>query len=86
MALLVGIYVQDLCGADQLCTGIKAGIEAAIHATEEIFDMEGNEGLLLVDARNALNLLNRPTALWNCRVLLPGCSMFSVFNVLIRQL
>ena len=71
MALVVGIDVQDLRGADQLCAGIKAGIESAIHAMKKIFDMEENEGLLLVDARNAFNLLNRPAALWNCRILWP---------------
>ena len=79
MALVVGIDVQDLCGADQLCAGIKAGIEAAIHAMKEIFDMEENEGLLLVGDRNAFNLLSRPAALWNCRILWPRCSMF-LFN------
>ena len=79
MAPAVGIDVQELCGADQLCSGAKAGIEAAIHAMKEIFAAEETEGLLLVDASNAFNMISRPATLWNCRVLWPRCSVF-LFN------
>ena len=79
MVLAVGIDVQELCGADQLCSGAKAGIEAAIHAMKEIFAAEETEGLLLVDASNAFNVISRAATLWNCRVLWPRCSVF-LFN------
>ena len=76
MALATGPHVQDVCGSDQLCAGVKAGIEAASHATREMFEADESECLLLVDAANVFNALNRPAALWNCRLLWPRCSLF----------
>ena len=71
MALATGLDVKNEFGADQLCPGAKAGIEAAVHAMKELFEADESEGLLLVDAANALNALNKSAALWNCRVLWP---------------
>ena len=44
---------MDADGCLQLCTGRRAGCEAAVHAMREIFTDEGTEGILLVDASNA---------------------------------
>ena len=65
--------VQEMCGADH---ATLFRIEAAVHAMKEIFDDEETDGLLLVDAANAFNSINRPAALWNCCVLWPRCSRF----------
>ena len=75
MALATGLDIQNVFGADQLCAGAKAGIEAAVYTMKELFEADKSEGLLLVDAANALY---RPAALWNCGVLWPCCSSSSL--------
>ena len=64
--------IQAAVGPLQLCAGHDAGCEAAIHAMREIFDDEETEGVLLVDAKNAFNSLNRAAALHNCQALCPS--------------
>ena len=49
----------------QLCGNQIAGCEAAVHAMKEMFKDEGTQGVLLVDATNAFNCLNRNVALHN---------------------
>ncbi len=71
--------LESTCGTDQLCIGVKAGIEGAVHGMGDLFSEDGTEGLLLVDAANAFNSISRPAAIWNTRVLWPRCSRY-VFN------
>ena len=63
--------ITDAAGPLQTCSGLKAGIEAAIHAMRGKFEDVESEGILLVDAENAFNKLNRKTALENIKVLCP---------------
>ena len=64
--------VQSAAGPLQTCAGHEAGVEAAVHAMKTIHFNECNEGLLLVDASNAFNSLNRIAALHNIQQTCPS--------------
>ena len=57
--------VKVACNADQLCSGIKGGIESAVHAIRELFDENCHDGfgLLMMDAVNAFNSISRSATL-----------------------
>ena len=56
----------------QTCAGIAGGIEASIHAMRKIFEDSETEAILLVDASNAFNALNRAAALHNVQYTCPS--------------
>ena len=64
--------VMEACGFLQKCSGLPAGIEAAVHAMKRLYEDATTEGVLLVDAKNAFNCLNRQAALHNVRHLCPS--------------
>ncbi len=68
--------IQLAGGTLQTCTGIDGGIEAAIHGMAKAFDDEGTEALILVDADNAFNRLNRKTAMANIKTVCPPFATF----------
>eukprot|EP00117_Sycon_ciliatum_P038353 scpid42091/ scgid2002/ len=55
----------------QLCVGVPSACEAAVHTMSRLFAGPGVEGVLLVDASNAFNALNRQAALHNIPRLCP---------------
>ena len=55
-----------------MCIGQRLGCEASIHALNEIYDEEATEAILLVDASNAFNRLNRKAALSNAMNICPA--------------
>ena len=63
--------VVEASGSLQLCAGQKSGSEAAIHAMHAIFEADDTDAVLLIDASNAFNAINRATSLHNIRVLCP---------------
>ena len=60
------IVGEDAAGPLQVCAGQLGGCKAAIHAMRRIFE---NPDVLLVDATNAFNQINRQAALHNINVL-----------------
>ena len=64
--------IQDAAGSLQLCAGQISGTEAAVHTVRSLFQSNETEALLLVDASNAFNSLNRQTALHNIKRLCPS--------------
>ena len=67
------IFGADIChaaGSQQTCAGQEGDVEAAIHAARE--------AVLLIDAENASNRLNRQTALVNIRHICPKISTYVI--------
>ena len=70
--------VIDASGSLQVCAGLKCESEAAIHAMRKMFEADDNDAVLLVDASNAFNSLNRSAALHNIRILCPTLATFAI--------
>ena len=51
--------IIEASGPLQVCAGLKSGAEAAIHAMHGIFNADDADAVLLIDASNAFNSLNR---------------------------
>ena len=68
--------IQNAVGNLQTCAGQKAGAEAAIHAMREIYNEDECEAVILIDASNAFNTLNRKAMLHNIGIICPSISNF----------
>ena len=63
-------------GTLQLSVGQDAGVEADVHAMHEIFFKESTEAVLLMDAENAFNSINRKLMLNNIKFTCPLISTY----------
>ena len=70
--------VIDANGSLQVCAWLKSGNEAAIHAMWNIYEANETDAVLLIDASNAFNALNRSAALHNIRVLCPVIAAYAI--------
>ena len=57
--------VQTSAGSLQVCAGQAGGCEAAIHGMRTVFEDEETDAILLIDAANAFNSINRDAMLKN---------------------
>ena len=68
--------IKEAAGPLQTCAGHGAGAEAAIHSMRSIFEQEETDAVLLIDAGNAFNCLNRNVALHNIQITCPIVAMY----------
>ena len=63
IAVTITEDIQEAAGPLQVCAGHISGCEAAVHAMSQVSESQQTEAVLLVDASNTFNLLNREAAL-----------------------
>lgn len=63
-------------GSLQVCAGQEAGCESIIHAMHAIYEDETCEAVLLVDASNAFNSINRNVFLHNITIICPAIAIY----------
>ena len=63
--------IQKAAGSLQVCAGQSGWCEAAVHAMRDIFEEDDCDAVLLVDAANAFNSINRASMLENISRLCP---------------
>ena len=68
--------ILESAGSLQLCAGHASGCEAAVHAMSDIYEEEETDGLLLIDASNAFNAMNRSVLLHNIGYICPPMAMY----------
>lgn len=56
---VVSLDVLEVAGSVQLCAGQEARSETDVHAIRAILEDECAQAIILIDAQNAFNLLNR---------------------------
>ena len=83
---IVGSDVEEAAGPLQVCAGQDGGCEAAVHAMRSVFQAPETEAVLLVDATNAFNSINRKAALHNINVLCPPLAhvLINTYRVPVR--
>ena len=70
--------IKSAAGPLQTCANHGAGAEAAIHGMREIYENESTEAVLLIDASNAFNCLNRAAAIHNIQILCPRVATYII--------
>ena len=69
---------KQAAGPLQVCGGFSGGVEAAIHTMDNIFQEEDTDGVLLINASNAFNQMNRSAAMHNVRIIFKEISFYVI--------
>ena len=76
--------ILESAGDLQLYAGQRVGCEAAVHALSSMFSEDYSDAILLVDADNAFNRVNRNVMLDNIRIICPIIATY-VINLYSRE-
>ena len=71
VTILLKKDLLQAAGLLQLCGGKVARSAAAIHAMHDVFNDDNTEGILLIDAENAFNSINRKALFHNLKFICP---------------
>lgn len=69
--------ITNAAGSLQLCAGQQSGCETAVHAMRQIFEQQETDAILLVDASNAFNSMNRKMMIQNTFIICPTIAVFT---------
>ena len=72
----LSMEIKEAAGPLQTCAGHGVGAEAAIHAMRKIYEDDATNAVLLIDAENAFNSMNRQVALHNIHVICPSIAAY----------
>ena len=67
---------KDAAGIQQLAAGHRSGCEAAVHGMREHFESPETEAVILLDAENAFNSMNRRLAVHNIQYICPEIAQY----------
>ena len=70
--------IKEAAGPLQVCAGHNTGADAAIHGMSQVFEEEGRDGFLLIDASNAFNQMNRSAALHNIQIMCKEMALYVI--------
>ena len=70
--------IVDATAPIQVCAGLSGGAEAAIHALRKVYNDSEVEAVMLIDADNAFNRLNRNVALHNIQHVCPEIAPYII--------
>ena len=74
--------ITDSVGSLQLCAGHEAGCKSRIHAMNNISQGKQTEAVLLIDAPNAFNAVNRKEFLHNINIICPSIAkLFTIVTL-----